>query len=144
MREAGRTLRPTGWVVSHGSPGFWRLGCLSSSEASQTCTAAPQAPDSFEMGKPDRLGWLAFGCSIVVVVGCAVTARWSPAPYLTYCTAEFGTCIPGGGRGPRLVLDRPPGPIGQSLRFTFGYRCHSIPVSGFSTPLKVCPATCGK
>ena len=84
--------------------------------------------------------WLLFGGSMVVVVGWVVAVR-SPQAYVTYCTADFATCIERGKGGPWRVLDRPC-PAGQSLRFRSGYRCHSISVSGFSTPLDVCPAAC--
>ena len=41
------------------------------------------------MGSLDRMGWIMFGWSIVVVLGFVVAAK-SPQAYLTYCTADFG------------------------------------------------------
>src|SRR5262245_59795236 len=96
-----------------------------------------------EMSKQDRLGWIVFGGNIVVVLGFIVSARL-PQPYLTYCTADFGTCIKGEHKGSLWRVLDPPCPAGQSLRFLSGYRCHSIPVSGFVTPPSVCAAACAK
>jgi len=95
-----------------------------------------------EMGKQDRLLWLLFGGSMLVVVGWVVAVK-SPQAYVTYCTSDFSTCIERGKSAPWRVLD-PPCPAGQSLRVLSGYRCHSISVSGLATPLRVCPATCAK
>ena len=86
--------------------------------------------------------WLLFGGSMVLVVLWIVGVR-APQAYVTYCTADFNTCIERGKHTPWRILD-PPCPVGQSLRFLSGYRCHSISVLDFAASLSVCPAACAK
>ena len=95
------------------------------------------------------MGWILFGGTIALVLISGVSSVMLPPAGVMYCTEGFGTCIVSPPRsGAWRVLDAPC-PAGRSLRFvSLGglqlRRCHSIPVTGFSTPLYVCPAACAK
>ena len=115
---------------------------------SATCAGAGGAR-LVEMGKPGLLGWIVFGGTYAMVILLGVSGVMLPQTEKLYCTADLGTCIMSGRSRPWHVLERPC-PAGQSPRFVRPVvfvgvsRCHWIPVSGFSTPLSVCPAACRK
>jgi hypothetical protein len=101
------------------------------------------------MVSQDRAGWFVFGATIALVLGLAVSSIMLPQSNVIYCTEGFGTCIVRPPRGNWRVLVNAPCTAGQSLRpASLGglqlRSCHSILVTGFSTPLHVCPAACAK
>jgi hypothetical protein len=96
--------------------------------------------------------WIAPGVvvAIWVVMVTAIGVSHIILPLMRmYCTRGFETCITRSRYSPWRVVDRPC-PPGQSLRFDrpaiyLGFNgCHAIEVPGFSAPLDVCPAACGK
>ena len=94
-------------------------------------------------------GWIIFAGTVAMVLLFAVSAVMLPMTNVTLCTAGFETCITHSRSQPWHVEDTPC-PTDQSEGFVRPVvfvrisRCHSIRVSGFSTPLDVCPAACAK
>jgi hypothetical protein len=93
--------------------------------------------------------WIIVGGMVGLPLLFAVSSVMLPMANVTYCTAGFETCITS-NRGQAWHVVETPCPGRQSPQFVqpkhfVGVsRCHSITVSGFSTPLNVCPTACAK
>jgi hypothetical protein len=95
------------------------------------------------------IGWVIFGGMVGMPLLIAVSTVMLPMSNVTYCTAGFEACITS-NRGQAWHIVETPCPGWQSPQFVQPMlfvgvsRCHSIMVSGFSAPVKVCPTACAK